>query len=137
MRIYIAAAVLMVCVACSTDEPNTSLALTSPRAAVIAGGGQSAHLFKGIELSSTEKKQLFAINARYNAQIGLLRKRTPNPEGPIDASTLAKLRVLRSAQFVEWRAAMTASHALIFDHNRQLMDAQLTALRTQISGISQ
>jgi len=103
----------------------------------MVSGGQTTHLFSGIDLSSPERKKLFAINTRYNEKIDLLRKNSPTPQGPIDASTLAQLRTLRTAQFAEWRGAMTTSHALLFDRNKQLVDADQARVRAAFPTYSQ
>jgi hypothetical protein len=129
MRSLTMAIALTACMACGPDAPNTVASTTSPRSAVVLNSGEPTHIFKGIALSSTEKEKMFAINTRYNEQIYWLRKKSANPNGPIDPSTLAQLRVIRSAQLAEWREAMTANNALRFDRNRQLIDAQEAQLR--------
>jgi hypothetical protein len=83
------------------------------------------HLTKGIKLTSAEKKQLKAIEKRYDAQFRSLRKseraadRAAKKNGTTDddAAFSAQLSQLRTQERAEMRAVLTSQQQSIFDSN--------------------
>jgi hypothetical protein len=83
------------------------------------------HLTKGIKLTSAEKKQLKAIEKKYDAQFRSLRKselaadkaakKNGTPDN--DAAFLAQLSQLESQERAEMRAVLTSQQQSIFDSN--------------------
>ena len=83
------------------------------------------HLTKGIKLTSAEKKQLKAIEKKYDAQFRSLRKSElaadkaakKNGTTDNDASFSAQLSQLKSQEQADIRAVLTPAQQSIFDSN--------------------
>jgi hypothetical protein len=83
------------------------------------------HLTKGIKLTSSEKKQLKAIEKKYDAQFRSLRKseeaadRAARKNGTAenDASFSAQLSQLETQERADMRAVLTPQQQSIFDSN--------------------
>ena len=83
------------------------------------------HLTKGIKLTLAEKKQLKAIEKKYDAQIRSLRKSElatdkaarKNKTADNDASSSAQLTQLQTQERADMRAVLTPQQQSIFDSN--------------------
>jgi hypothetical protein len=129
MRIYFFGMILFAAAGCRLDSPvdaNPAAATDSRR---FAGVAKPTSLFAGVRLTQAERKAMGRINRRYNEKADSLRRTVADPNGPIDAKTLGKLRVIRSAQLAEWRGVMTPDHVERFDRNKATRDQAMAALR--------